>query len=192
MSIEILEKKKIREKTSPITVSAYHIMYENGAIDENVELIEGVIVEKMPKKPIHSAIVDRLNELIRNFLLPHLHIRQEQPITFLRSEPEPDISVVKGSGKDYIYSHPSKAEFIIEVALTSLALDREKIDIYAQAGIPEYWIINIKQKEIEVYSDLKKSQYINKKIIHLNDTISFPFAPQKKISLKNLFFDNVK
>ena len=146
----------------------------------------------MPKKPIHSAMVARLNELIRNFLPSNLHIRQEQPITFLRSEPEPDISVVKGSGKDYIYSHPSKAEFIIEVALTSLALDREKIDIYAQAGIPEYWIINIKQKEIEVYSGLKKSQYINTKIIHLNDTTSFPFAPQKKISTNFIFFDNIK
>ncbi|MCH8317261.1 MAG: Uma2 family endonuclease [Bacteroidetes bacterium] len=190
MSIEILEKKEIREKISPITVSAYHIMYENGAIDENVELIEGVIVEKMPKKPIHSAIVARLNELIRNFLLPHLHIRQEQPITFLRSEPEPDLAVVKGNENDYLYSHPSKAEFIIEVALTSLALDREKIAIYAKAGIPEYWIINVKQKEIEVYSDLKKSQYIKKKIIHLNDMISFPFAPQKKISTNFIFFDN--
>lgn len=183
MSIEILEN------ISPISVSAYHIMYDKGAIEENNELIEGVIVEKMPKKPIHSAIVDKLNELIRNFLPSHLHVRQEQPITFLSSEPEPDLSVVKGSGKDYIYSHPSSAGFIIEVAVTSLDLDREKINIYAKAGIPEYWIINVKQKEIEVYSDLKRSQYINKKIIYLNDTISFPFAQQKKISLKNLFFE---
>ena len=80
-----------------------------------------------------------------------LHIRSEQPLTLSDSEPEPDLAVVSGDINEYRSRHPSTASFVIEVALNSEAVDRRKAEIYAAAGVLEYWIVLPSSKSIAVF-----------------------------------------
>jgi len=78
------------------------------------------------------------------------HVRKEEPLTLADSEPEPDVAVVQGTPEDYRTEHPSTAELVIEVAIATLELDRDKADLYAAAGVPEYWIVIPEEQAVEV------------------------------------------
>ena len=108
----ILDNPAIRQAALVVTVEQYHRLGETGVIAEKTELLKGVIVEKMVKSPLHSWLVQSLVEWLRKDLPPGLHVRQEQPLTFADSEPEPDVAVVVGSSADYRSSHPSTAVLV--------------------------------------------------------------------------------
>lgn len=94
----------------------YHLMGELGLIPRNTELIYGVVVHKMTISPIHSRTVTKLaNNLSRN-LPDSFIVRQEKPISINDSEPEPDISVIKGTYDDFGERHPETADLVIEAA----------------------------------------------------------------------------
>jgi Uma2 family endonuclease len=138
------------------TVEQYHRMIESGVLTENdkVQLIEGIILKMTPVGTPHAYAVDALQEEIHKRLPAGWKVFVQRPVTLATSEPEPDLSIVVGSRTDYKARHPGPAEIaiLIEVADSSLALDRgPKAVIYAAARIPEYWIVNLHDRQIEIY-----------------------------------------
>ena len=122
--------------------------------DERLELIQGEIVHMSPKGSQHAAYSTRLGRSLIS-LGDNIILRFQDPIVLNnQSEPEPDIAAVFGRSDDYISHHPTPADvvFLIEIADSSLLYDRRvKIPLYASEGIPEYWIVNIPEQQIEVY-----------------------------------------
>ena len=138
------------------TVSEYEQMIGLGILTENerVELIRGEVVEKMVIGPLHSATVKRINRLLTTKLLDLAIVSVQDPIVLEDSEPEPDFALLVPRDDFYSQAKPKSPDvrLVIEVADTSLAYDREiKLPLYADAGIQEYWIINLAEFKVEVY-----------------------------------------
>lgn len=141
-----------------LSVEDYHEMIRSGIIspDDRVELLDGYLVNKMPQDTPHSSTVSRLDEDLRRFAGPGWRVRSQLPITLSNSEPEPDAAVVRGDRRTYDQRQPEASDFgiVAEVADSSVRLDREhKGSLYAAAGIPEYWLVNIPDRQVEVYTD---------------------------------------
>ena len=96
----------------PLSVNAYHTLGDLGLIPEKTELLYGQVFHKMPKSPFHRFLLMRLLELLQRALPPGLHVQPEQPIRCGDSEPEPDLSVIRGSIGDYATEHPRTAELV--------------------------------------------------------------------------------
>lgn len=139
-----------------VTVEEYHRLADAGILmeDDRVELLEGLVSPKMVHKPPHDAVVDLVDEVVSGVLPPGWRTRVQSAITTDDSEPEPDVAVVRGSALDYFARHPGPGDIgsVIEVADSSLTRDREKRRLYARAGIPLYWIVNLIDACVEVYS----------------------------------------
>jgi hypothetical protein len=142
------------------TVAEYHRMIETGILTENddVELLEGWVVAKMPRKPPHDAGVEVIRGVVGGRLPPGWSIRSQSAITTSDSEPEPGVAVVRGEPRAYRQRHPGPADIgtLIEVSDTTLNYDNDRVEkgrIYARAAIAEYWIFNLVDGWIEVYSD---------------------------------------
>jgi Uma2 family endonuclease len=138
------------------TVEEYHRLIEQGffATDERFELLEGWIVAKVSKNPPHDAHVARARRVLDQRLPPGWHIRVQSAVTTGDSEPEPDLALVRGDEMDYVARHPEAADtpLVVEVSSSTLADDRVMMGrIYARAGFPTYWIINLVDRQIEVY-----------------------------------------
>ena len=140
------------------TVDEYHRMIQTGIVadDESVELLEGWITPKMPHNPPHDSTVGRAIRRVSAILPPGWIVRSQVPITTPDSEPEPDVAAVPGPDDLYDRRHPEPAEvgLLVEVSESSLSRDRgQKLRIYARAGIVCYWIINLVDRHIEVYTN---------------------------------------
>ncbi len=140
------------------TVDEYHRMIQMGLLteDEPVELLEGWIVPKMPRNPNHDATIELAQETLRGRLPPGWRVRVQSAITTADSEPEPDVAVVRGGPRERLSRHPGPQDIalLIEVADSSLAHDRDdKGHLYARARIAFYWIINLVDSQVEVYTD---------------------------------------
>ncbi len=139
------------------TVDEYHKMAQAGVFKSGdpFELLEGWIVTKMTRNPPHDATIQIVNRLLRQHLPPGWDIRIQSAVTTADSEPEPDLAAVQGSERTYLHRHPGPADvaLLVEVADSSLAQDREeKGRIYARAAIGIYWIVNLVDEQIEVYT----------------------------------------
>jgi Uma2 family endonuclease len=140
-----------------LSVEQYHEMINAGVLtdDDPVELLEGALIAKMPKNPPHIFTTDLTRELLARLLPPGWHVKGQDPITTEDSEPEPDVTVIRGARRDYLERLPSPDEvaLVIEVSDTTLRRDRGlKKRVYARAGIPVYLIINLPESQIEVYT----------------------------------------
>ena len=140
-----------------LSVADYHDMIENDILTtaDRVELLDGYLVTKMPQISPHGSTVQRLKEDLVKLVPAGWQVRVQLPITLEFSEPEPDAAVVRGDRRAFDHRHPSAPEcgIVVEVADTSLKLDRGvKGPIYARAGIQQYWIINLPDSQIEVYT----------------------------------------
>jgi Uma2 family endonuclease len=141
-----------------LSVEQYHRLIESGALaeDDNVELLEGLLVQKTSKNPPHSGTITRLNVRLSALLSAAWTIRTQDPLTLDESQPEPDVAVVEKDTYDYTRRNPSAADvaLVIEVADSSLVADRvTKKRICARAGIPQYWIVNLGDGTLEVYTE---------------------------------------
>ena len=131
-------------------------MIETGILDEDehVELLEGEIVQMSPQEPPHARATSRLNRLFTRALGDEYVVRPQLPLTFPDSEPEPDLAVVWTKDEDAPEGHPRTALLVIEVADSSARYDLVvKSRIYAKAGIPEYWLVLVRKRAIEVLRD---------------------------------------
>jgi Uma2 family endonuclease len=139
------------------TVSEYHKLIEIGVLSENdnVELLDGYLVHKMSRNPPDDATLQLIQATLPRHLPAGWCLRMQSAITLASSEPEPDGAIVRGDARTYSARHPGAADIglVIEVADTTLTGDRvDKGRIYAQAGIPCYWIVNLVDRQIEVYT----------------------------------------
>ncbi len=140
------------------TVEQYHEMIEHGIFreDEPIELIRGEIIRKLPIGNPHAATVNRLNRLLSKLIHDDAMISIQNPIWLADSEPEPDVAILIYREDLYASRRPGAEDvlLLIEVADSSLAYDRDiKGSVYAEAGICEYWIVNLNHATVEVYRD---------------------------------------
>jgi Uma2 family endonuclease len=139
------------------SVAEYHKLIEIGILteDDNLELLEGYLVHKMSRNPPHDATIQKIMKRLFRILPPDWDLRVQSAITLTSSEPEPDLAVVRGDENSYLTRHPGPADIglAIEVADATLAGDRiDKGRIYARAGIACYWIVNLVDRQVEVYT----------------------------------------
>ena len=127
--------------------------------DERVELLYGVIVRMSPHGPRHDAAIEKLTELLVLLVAGRASVRVQSAFAASDgSEPEPDIAIVPK--RDHRDTHPSEALLIIEVADSSLALDRgAKAKLYAESAVPEYWVVNVREGVVEVYDAIEAESY---------------------------------
>ena len=141
-----------------LTVDQYDRMVEKGILPETnrFELIEGRIVEKDVKKPAHPTATRRTMRAIERILPAGWHVRKEDPVRIpnRRSEPEPDLAVVRGDEDAYQDRHPGPEDIalVVEVTRSTVAKDRALARVYGPGGIPVYWIVNLPKRRLEVYS----------------------------------------
>lgn len=140
-----------------LRIDQYHAMIQSGILtdDDFVELLEGWLVFKMSKNPPHRVTTRLVRTALENILPPGWYVDSQEPITLYNSEPEPDIVVVRGDTRQYLDRHPGAEDIamVIEVSDTTLQRDRTvKKRIYAGAGIAIYWIVNLVEEQVEVYS----------------------------------------
>ena len=140
-----------------LTRSEFERACEDGVYgpEEKLELIGGEVYQKMTQNSPHTSGVSALEETLRAVFAGQGYVRIRAPLALDEmSLPEPDVAVVSGSWRDYVTGHPSTALLLVEVADSSLAFDRTyKGSLYAKAGIPEYWILNLTDRILEVYRD---------------------------------------
>lgn len=138
------------------TVPAYFDLVTCGQLDESdhVELLEGLVVSTPPQGPLHASVTMAVYAALRNAIGDRASIRVQMPlIVGSRSVPEPDVAVVAGQPVDYRDRHPESALLVVEIADSSLPQDRlTKSRIYAAAGIPEYWIVNLRDRCLEIFT----------------------------------------
>ncbi|SPE55452.1 conserved hypothetical protein [Verrucomicrobia bacterium] len=155
----ILEIPEVRQRVSRLSVQEYHRLDEFNENGLRTELVRGIVIEKMPKSPLHSSLSKRLYDRIARVLPTGLLVRHEEPLTLADSEPEPDIAVVRGVEADFFKAHPTTAELVIEVAISSPALDRENASLYAEAQVAEYWVLLGSERRVEVYRRPEGGRY---------------------------------
>ena len=122
-------------------------------VGERLELLDGVLVVREPQGSPHAAIVGHVGQVLTSAFGAAWHARLHAPIALDEdSEPEPDVAIVAGKALDYLDGHPSSAALVVEVADSSLRLDRRlKSGLYARAGLAEYWIVNLVDGALEVH-----------------------------------------
>lgn len=139
------------------TREEYAKMAEAGifAPGERVELVEGEIIQMTPQRSPHAVAVSLVYEELRSAFGPGSYVRQQLPLALgEESEPEPDAGVVRGAPRDYVDAHPGTALLVVEVSEATLEFDRgPKARMYAKARIPEYWLLNLIERVLEVRRD---------------------------------------
>jgi Uma2 family endonuclease len=141
------------ERVRPLRRVEYERLVAEGLFgDERIELLGGVIVEMSPQDPRHAAVIQRLDAALGPLAHGRAALRVQLPFAASPdSLPEPDVALVPPG--DYDDAHPDRALLIIEVANASLRKDRLlKAELYARAGVPEYWIVNLVDRRVEVHT----------------------------------------
>jgi Uma2 family endonuclease len=173
-----------------ITVDEFYKMAEVGILKptDRLELIHGEIYDVSPIGSKHAGMVDRLSSLLNGLFKNKYIVRIQNPVRLDSvSEPEPDISILNYRIDYYSEEHPGASDInaILEVSDTTIKYDREvKMSLYASYEIPVYWIIDIEKHLIEVYTKPKGMNYAEKKVYHLEDSISLL---KKLIQVSDIF-----
>ncbi len=160
MTPHALSEDLAPERLRPLRRAEYEQLVAAGAFtDERVELLGGVIVEVSPQEPRHAAVIQRLDRAFQLAVGDRAQVRTQLPLAISNdSLPEPDLAlVIPGRFDD---AHPSTASLVVEVANRSVRKDRRiKAELYAAAGIAEYWLVNLQDDVIEVFSEPSGATY---------------------------------
>ncbi|HEY3353889.1 MAG TPA: Uma2 family endonuclease [Polyangia bacterium] len=149
-----------RERLRPLRRGEYDRLVALGCFaDERLELLRGVLVAMSPQGALHAEVIRRLTRLLIVALGDTAVVQGQSPLALDdSSEPEPDVAVVPPG--DYAEEHPARALLVIEVADSSLRKDRlVKGGLYAEAGIPEFWLVDLDARVVEVYRDPVDGRY---------------------------------
>ncbi len=134
----------------------YYRMAEMGFFNgQRVELIDGEVILMSPQEAGHATAVELVVRVLERAFGEGYHVRDQKPLDLGEGqEPEPDAAVVVGSPRDYAQAHPKTAVLVVEVALSSVDYDRVvKGSLYAKSGIPEYWLLNLRDRRLEVFRE---------------------------------------
>lgn len=186
-NFSLLDEPTIREQAVRFTVEQYQLLGEAGLVGKNVELLEGILIKKMSKLPLHSAVTQRAADRLRAILGGKWKLRQEQPISHENSEPEPDIAIVPTREDDYAHKHPATAELVIEVAVSSVEIDQRKRVIYAAADVREYWIILPGEQRVEVHTRPLGREYRMKRVYVVPEVVVSEALPAFRLDLATFF-----
>jgi Uma2 family endonuclease len=141
-----------------------------------------------PQGPAHVTATQLVAEALRLRLPAGYLVRVQAPIALDdRSEPEPDICVVRGTVRDYARAHPAAALLVIEVSDSTLEHDRTvKARAYARNGIPEYWVLNVKERVVEIYTKPRAAGYEEKAIRHEQDAVNSASIAAVRLAVSDL------
>jgi len=175
------------------TVADYYKMAETGILsqDQRYELLNGEIIKTSPQKSPHTTITHIIFEKFLFQLKNWAEGRAQAPLNINNhSEPEPDIMVLKKRESRYLDRHPVPKEVYLVVEVSDSTLNKDqtfKKKLYAKAGIPEYWIINIPEKQIEIYTNPKDEDYLNVTISKSGKVAFEKLEKEVVISVEKLF-----
>lgn len=192
------QSKTLPELVWRLNVEEYHQIISAGILteDDPIELLEGWSIEKGPQNPRHRAATKLTRNALEAIVPQGWYVDSGEPITLSDSEPEPDVIIVRGETRDYLDRHPGTADLglVVEIADATLERDRSlKKRLYARAGIPVYWIVNLPQQQLEVYTQPNNSTetptYDGSEIYSLGDKVTVAFAAQTigSIAVDDLF-----
>jgi Uma2 family endonuclease len=172
------------------TTEDYHRMIDAGVLEgRQVELLNGEIVDMPPEGTPHAHLSDEAADYLRELLRGRAKVRDAKPITLSnRSEPQPDIAIVQPLGDEYFEHHPypENVFWLIEFSDSSLSKDLEiKSKVYAEAGIPEYWVINLKPRKLVVFRSPTPEGYEFKQTLSDGEIAPLAF-PEVQISVQRL------
>ena len=176
-----------------ISVEEYDRMIEHGILttEDKVELLNGVIIEKMPKGIKHAAINDLVAESFREKLGNQVIIRNQNPIVLDDfSEPEPDIVLAKPPREIYFERHPKAEDILLIVEISDSTLGRDRFAkglAYSSAGIRQYLIVNVAENSIEDYREPSADGYKSKQTFHKGESFSLAAFPEIEIKIDDLF-----
>ena len=174
------------------TVSAYFDLVAGGEIgdEDRTELLDGIVISAPPQGPLHAAILMGAEEVVRSAIGDRASIRVQMPfLAGARSVPEPDLAVVPGRPLDYVLDHPTQALLVVEIADSSLPFERlTKSRIYAGAGVPEYWIVNLREGCVEVFTrpDIEGRLYAQSQSLQPGATIALSALPGASVAVTDL------
>jgi Uma2 family endonuclease len=174
------------------SVKEYYRMAETGVLkpDARVELINGEIIDMSPIGPFHGGLVNRLIRLFGKSANDRWMMSVQNPLRLDdQSEPEPDFMLLKPTADDYTSHHPQPEDvfLLVEVAAASLEYDREqKLPLYGRSGIPEVWIINLRDATIEVYREPHFTGYGSKTILRAGDKAVLQAFPDTTVDTAEL------
>lgn len=153
--------------TAKWTVEEYHHLVNSGAMDpKSVELLQGEIIQMSPEGPLHSNRIRQSAKVLRQQVEPLYEVSETHPITLRDSEPEPDLAVIVAG--DYDTRHPGAAETVLVIEFSATSLDKdlqEKRFVYAQAGISEYWVVDLMHRQVIVFGDPDAGDYRTSQIL---------------------------
>jgi Uma2 family endonuclease len=154
-----------------MTLEKYESLIASGffAKQDDVHLINGYLVTRMAESPLHGAVLEAVRIAIGAILVAAWHTRSQSGLRIPAqvSIPRPDLAVVRGDWRDYSerYPEPSDTALVAEVSISSLDEDRAMAEIYGKAGIPVYWIVNVDDGQVEVYSKPGPSGYRSHQVL---------------------------
>jgi Uma2 family endonuclease len=154
-----------------MTLEQYESLIASGffAKQDDVHLINGYVVNRMAESPLHGAVLEAVRIAIGAILLATWHTRSQSGLRVPAqvSIPRPDLAVVRGDWRDYSgrYPDPADVALVAEVSVSSLDKDRELADSYGKAGIPVYWLVNVDDGQVEVYSNPGPSGYQSHEVL---------------------------
>ena len=180
-----------------ISRARYELLVKKGAFgpDDRVELLDGLLVAREPQGSRHAVVVDLVRVALERAFGRGYYVRDDKPLALDdRSEPEPDAVVVRGRPRDYLDAHPAAPLLVVEVAETSLPVDRlRKGGLYARAAIPDYWIVNLVDEVLEVYRQPVRApsrrhgwKYGSVRLLKRNAVVSPLAAPRARIRVADL------
>jgi len=195
-------KPKIRRRPNLplrrwITHKEFVALVESGvfAPEERLELLAGELTRREPVNTAHAVAVRLVQMALESVRKEGYDVRPQLPLVLSEYDmPFPDIAVVAGSPRDYLSQHPASALLVVEVSDASLQTDREvKGSLYASAGIPEYWIVNLRERVLEVYREpaadtrtVYGAAYRQRMVLQAEEQISPLFAPEATLQVAQL------
>jgi Uma2 family endonuclease len=174
------------ETIRPLTRIDYAVLNQQGAFErERVELVRGMLVHMTPIDAAHNRAVERLNEILILGVRERARVRRQPAFPASEhSETQPDLLVYSTK---QAFITPSETQFVAEVADSSLRFDREvKALLYAAARVPEYWIVNIPERCIEVYRDPHEAAYTSKTVHAVGDTVTMRNFPDVQVAVSDV------
>lgn len=166
----------------PMSRAEYDQLVAQGQLDNaRVELLRGAIIPMSPQGPLHSTVVRNLNRLLWRAIGDRAEIQIQAPIAASDdSEPEPDAAIIPTA--DYRHGHPEYAHLIVEVSESSVVRDLgDKAALYAECGVPEYWVVDVNTRLIEVHTDPDRGTYRNRSTRTDSDRITLVAFPDIEI-----------
>jgi Uma2 family endonuclease len=174
----------------------YDRLVDLGVFDgERIELLDGLLVVREPQRSAHAIAVQLVQKALERAFGATWHVRTQLPFGLDDdSEPEPDAVVVRGKPRDYSRAHPTRCALIVEVADGSLLFDRRKKGLlYARAGVADFWIVNLKERVVEVYREPRLRgaaplgwHYAHTERMHVPARVTPLAAPRARIPIADL------